>query len=406
MQQPVVRTLQHHELKYAPTPSLPTNSYIFDADGFYTSQTLLQMKQTGDPEADALVEELYSQGGAHVESFNRAMAELHQGKDWLRSESRRSLPSAMIDFLGKGRDVGKSRGGWDEERLRNGARVHRRYSFHTTLVLQLATMPYLYAARNAMKVLVSTQRLKDDAQRRSAETAQMFFDVMHPHCFTPEGYGWRSCQKVRLLHAAVRTMILRSGCWDKEAWGVPINQQEMIGTLYGFSILVLDGLRELGAEISDADREDFYYRWQAVGEWLGIQPKFISTNIATATKNQARMEEQQFGESPEGQVLIESWMEALQGMAPLERMKPYASAAIECMVGPKVSRFLGLQSTPDELATTRKVLRQLGPPDRWLRPSGWGRKAFDVGMHSLLMVLFVKERGLQRPSFALPVRKR
>ena len=45
-------------------------------------------------------------------------------------------------------------------------------------------------------------------------------------------------------------MILRSGRWDAERWGAPINQHDMAGTQLLFSLAVLEGLRTLGFRIT------------------------------------------------------------------------------------------------------------------------------------------------------------
>src|SRR5436190_800161 len=81
-------------------------------------------------------------------------------------------------------------------------------------------------AAKAVKVLHMTARLETDAQRRVIETAQLLVDVMASGGLSPSGAGKRSAQKVRLLHAAVRYLIGKSGQWDP-ALGVPINQEDL-----------------------------------------------------------------------------------------------------------------------------------------------------------------------------------
>ena len=47
------------------------------------------------------------------------------------------------------------------------------------------------------------------------------------------------------MHAAVRLHLGRRG-WDTAGDGVPINQQQLLGTMLSFSLLVTDALRALG----------------------------------------------------------------------------------------------------------------------------------------------------------------
>ena len=69
----------------------------------------------------------------------------------------------------------------------------------------------------------------------------------------PRAAGWCLNVNVRLIHAQVRRMILCSGRWDADAWGAPINQHDELGTSLLFSVIVLEGLRQLGVRIAQAD---------------------------------------------------------------------------------------------------------------------------------------------------------
>ena len=48
---------------------------------------------------------------------------------------------------------------------------------------------------------------------------------------------------------AIRSVMTRSTKWDHPSFGVPINQEDLAGTLLTFSFLAIDGLRKLGANI-------------------------------------------------------------------------------------------------------------------------------------------------------------
>ncbi|CAD7925987.1 unnamed protein product [Amoebophrya sp. A120] len=64
--------------------------------------------------------------------------------------------------------------------------------------------------------------------------------------------------------------------WDREKFGDPINQAELIGTLLGCSALLLDGMEEMsfGAKIPKHQREGFLHLWRLVGFLFGIKEEW------------------------------------------------------------------------------------------------------------------------------------
>lgn len=58
---------------------------------------------------------------------------------------------------------------------------------------------------------------------------------MDPGSLHPGGSGWAAVLRVRLLHSAVRTRLMGQSDWDKDAWGVPINQEDLLVTQLAFS---------------------------------------------------------------------------------------------------------------------------------------------------------------------------
>jgi hypothetical protein len=52
---------------------------------------------------------------------------------------------------------------------------------------------------------------------------------------------------------------------------VPINQEDMAGTIIGFSLLVVDGLLEIGLPLAPEVAEDYYYIWRVFGHLMGLR---------------------------------------------------------------------------------------------------------------------------------------
>jgi hypothetical protein len=47
----------------------------------------------------------------------------------------------------------------------------------------------------------------------------------------------------------------------------------MLATIMGFSFLVIDGLRTLGAGLAPTEEEDYYYLWHSFARMMGIHPE-------------------------------------------------------------------------------------------------------------------------------------
>lgn len=91
----------------------------------------------------------------------------------------------------------------------------------------------------------------------------------------PGGEGFAASVRVRLLHASVRRRILalaeaREGYFDVEAWGVPINDLDSIGTVLSFSAaLIWIGLPRQGIYLTQQEIEDYHALWRWVAYLLG-----------------------------------------------------------------------------------------------------------------------------------------
>ena len=101
--------------------------------------------------------------------------------------------------------------------------------------------------------------------------------------------GWRQSIKVRQIHTLVRQNLLKGkakaatgvianadqhhnpdGSWNIAYWGIPINQTDMIATHLQFSLLIMRGLRLLGARISKEEAEGILHLWNLASYWMGV----------------------------------------------------------------------------------------------------------------------------------------
>jgi hypothetical protein len=184
-------------------------------------------------------------------------------------------------------------------------------------VLGFYGLPADYAAKKGVQVLYRTALLTRRPVRRVFETTQMVVDVMSEGGLGVEGRGVRTAQKVRLMHAAVRHMLTHDPArpWDT-ALGVPINQEDLAGTLMTFSYMVLDGLGRLGVELSDDDREAYLHCWLVIGRIMGVREELIPADFAGARELTKTIHRRQIAPSPEGCELTKALLEGYRGLLP------------------------------------------------------------------------------------------
>src|SRR3954453_13064947 len=249
----------------------PSRSYL--ANVGYDDTLLDGLRAVGDPSVDAVVDEVAARG--QVRAVAGALRQLIDNDQPVPAD----LPPAMARWL---EDTGELPGWVDPGRLERGCRLVVEHGPQVCLALSTASLVYCYAGYPGVKVLTFSHRLDQDAYRRVGETAQFLLSVTAPGSLSDGGRGVRKIQKVRLLHASIRHLIRHSGRWDVEADGVPICQEDLAGTLISFSWLVVESLRRLGIELSDAQAEDYHYRWRVIGEMLGVDPAAIPLDLAAA----------------------------------------------------------------------------------------------------------------------------
>lgn len=170
----------------------------------------------------------------------------------------------------------------DWTRVERGCHLFLRAGFAGGLVLGMRSLPYGYAAPAGNKPLVFSGRLAERAPRRLAETARFVAAVSEPGGLRRRDAGFAITLKVRLMHAQVRRLLLASDRWDAAAWSAPINQHDMLATIFLFSQVFLDGLRLLGLRIDRGEGDDFIHLWRVIGWLIGVDDDLLPDDEATA----------------------------------------------------------------------------------------------------------------------------
>jgi uncharacterized protein (DUF2236 family) len=247
----------------------------------------------------------------------------------------------------------------------------------------------------------TSRRLGQDADRRVGETAQFVLAVMAPGSLDPCGRGIRKIQKVRLLHAAIRHLVTGSGHWDVAADGVPVCQEDLVGTLLSFSWIVVDALRKLGVRIDDQEAEDYHYRWRAIGQMLGIEPAAIPVDLTDAAELTREIARRNHRRSDEG-ILMTRALFSLHANSLPSGFEGAAPAVTRYLLDDEVCALVGLPRTRWDTAMNWQsgVGRVLDRAQSARGPVGSLTKMIGAG---ILNQRVVGMAGRPSASFSIPV---
>ena len=196
---------------------------------------------------------------------------------------------------------------WFDPRLAQiGAVAYRRYPLMLIWLLRNVALMAGYSIPALSLPLLQTGALMHDALPRLMRTYAYILAVSeHPQLdfHSPSrsqrapitevlaigSEGWRQSIQVRQIHTLVRQNLIKGkltaangiitdaakhqhpdGSWNTDYWGVPINQTDMVATHLQFSLLIMRGLRLLGARISREEAEGILHLWNLASYWMGV----------------------------------------------------------------------------------------------------------------------------------------
>lgn len=363
----------------------------------WTDALLDPMRQAGDPLADRVIAELFAAGD--VTPVNNLMKNLIVNEFPVPE----GLPEVVRDYLAQTNVLP----GWaDPALIKAGEHVFWRFGPQLIVILSTYALPFCYVGKNGVQVLALTTRLLTNPTRRILETAQLLMDVMQPGGLTTDqGRGRRTLQKVRLMHAAVRKLAPMAPGWAAQG-GLPVNQEDLAGTLMAFSWVSLDGLARLGIAIPQADQEAYLHCWRIVGYLLGIREEMLPLDTASAEALAMAIARRQFGPCPEGQEMTKALVDMLENVVPGNLFRHVPQLLIRYFLGGQWAGWLGIAENrwADLVVAPMKLLgMQTGDI---LNDSKAARALAERFGHLLIGAIVLVERGGNRPTFTIPAELR
>lgn len=260
----------------------------------------------GDPLADAVIADLVATG--RVDAVNEVLSQFRDNDQPIPE----NLPESVRAYLIATDDPPP----WaDLDRVAQAYEFFIDDGVHVASVLSFGAMVNCYAQPRPSRVLTLTHRL-NQPHRRLSETSQFVLNMMGRQPFGAEGSFVPTIQKTRLIHAAVRYFVTRSGRWDIEADGVPLCQQDMLGALLIFSVQVIDGMRRIGISVTEKEAASYYYVWRVTGAMLGIPAEAMPESLDEARELNAVIVDATYGPSPEGVTLTRDLIQLYEDMVP------------------------------------------------------------------------------------------
>jgi len=257
-------------------------------------------------------------------------------------------PEALRDLFGSLEHVPF----WFEAaRAARGGRAFLRTGVLGGLVLAFASLVLGYCSPAGNKPLALSGRLRENAPRRLAETSRFVQAVSLPQGVERYGDGFAIAVRVRLMHAQVRRMCQASPGWDNRAWGTPINQVDMAGTVLLFSVIVIDGLAKLGFPLRPDESEDLLHLWRRVGSVLGVAEELLPTSERDARRLWDLIASTQEAPDADARALAKALIEG--GVHRASNAEERREASRRAAIGYGLSRYLVGQEVADALGYPR-----------------------------------------------------
>jgi hypothetical protein len=312
--------------------------------------------------------------------------------------NRAALPLVVGDYL----DATDAVPDWADQRLiRRGQDFFAANGLEFLLVFGFGTLPVTYCSTPGANVIHAGSRLESDTRRRLFETLQMVIEVMSPGGLQPGGRAVHVGQKVRLMHAAIRRLLLRSPRYD-ESWGLPVNQEDMAGTLTAIVWAPLTRLPRMGCAVTSADAEAVLHTWRVAGHLLGLRDELFPRDMDDVGGLVEALARRQFARCDAGVALTADLIAAYGEIVP---PAPFGRRLAPMLI----REFIG-----DEWADLLAV-----PPTNWTRfiyraasAATWrdrriGPARVSISVHAwlgrrLVAGFLAAERGGRRPSFSIP----
>jgi len=228
----------------------------------------------GDPEADAVIEQLAPLGPGKTMQFLRAAIEKQE------ESVLREAPPVVRDFFKRIESPP------DWLNLSAMTRACRMFHRNSRLILGAFVGGTLVEgfSTNISKSFFITGRVRDQGVRRLKQNNRHMIEIFMPGGLERDGDGWKLSVRVRMIHAQVRYLLNNSEEWDTGSWGVPLSAAHVGFAITAFSARLLKHMKSLGAVYDEEERASFMQIWRYSGYLMGIPETILYRDEAEALR--------------------------------------------------------------------------------------------------------------------------
>lgn len=313
---------------------------------------LAPFRQQADPLADEVIADIMAAGDN--KAINILFNQLRNTSDIKNAD----LPPSVANYF----EVTSQLPEWtDPTKIAVGEKLFSQYGPHMSMLLLCKSLPEAYSAAKGAMVMYRTGRMVEHQgslqmfTRRLMETAQFVINVCAPGGLSDGGTGVITAQKVRLIHASIRYYLHKAG-WDTDFYGQPINQEDMAGTLQSFSSLILEGMIQLGVELTPAEIDGYFHCWRVVGHIIGLDPQLNVLTYEEGLKLGYAILNDQKEKSEQGEALTKALVDFMEQIIPGNIFDSMPSAMIRYLVGDETADLLGVEDSESLMAKLTPVL--------------------------------------------------
>lgn len=350
----------------------------------YTNELLDRSRNIQDDLADAVI-------AFYFPKQKGELRELLQAIDGNGYEPAKSVPEC---FRALWQNVYKNPVLSDRDLQQKGQQFFSKHSSDLMLLLGFLSLPYCYAAANGAEVLVRSNRIKEEPEKRLLETAEFVFDVMAPDAFSAEGKGLASILKVRLMHATIRYYTAQDKTWS-DSFGKPINQEDLAGTNLSFSLIPMRGLRNLGKNIKGEESLAYIQYWNLVGKLLGVDETLLPESMKAANVLERKIRKRQFRKSEAGVSLTAALLNYFERATLGTELEGKSRPFVYFLLGDNAADLLGLEVDP-------LSLRLFQPIPKFMKLKNVFLSKEDSYLNSLHRFAEQKQEAASDTSFGLP----
>ncbi|HUE08013.1 MAG TPA: oxygenase MpaB family protein [Acidimicrobiales bacterium] len=309
----------------------------------FTDELLEGLRTASDWQADKAVSTFFDETGeGHAELFAR-----------LARLSAADVPDEQLPGVGPFVAEVEPWPEWaDAELVKEGQRFFRKWGPQLGMALWMASLPADYACAQGAEPLARTARLTGKPKRRYVETGQMIINAMTSEALEPGALGYSTIRHVRLMHAAVRHLLLHTDDlrspagdpiepWD-DALGVPLNQEDLLGCLFSFSVVGIDSLRRSGVRVDDAGAEAYIHAWNLVGHQIGIRSDLLPLDWADSKSVWEHIKSRAYGQSDAGSELTAAAIDCMRDLIRIGPLEGLPASGIRHYLGDQTAELLGV----------------------------------------------------------------